>query len=120
MPVAGADTSLRAQFAWLPAISTAPVARPAALVEDLPRALVESYADVACRHATASEVDPQVWFASVEGLEGAWGEGGSALEARRDLRDTIVEWVAVKRWLGLEIPVVDGLDLNRPPATRPA
>ena len=26
MPVAGADTSLRAQFAWLPAVSTASVA----------------------------------------------------------------------------------------------
>jgi hypothetical protein len=115
MPVSGADTSLRAQFAWLPAVSTAFVARPVALVEDLPKALVESYADAACRRATASEVDPGVWFASVEGLEGAWGEGGSTPDACRDLRNTIVEWVAVRRRLGLEIPVVDSFDLNLPP-----
>jgi hypothetical protein len=31
MPVAGTDTSLSAQFAWLPAVSTAPVADPSAL-----------------------------------------------------------------------------------------
>jgi hypothetical protein len=30
MPVAGADTSLRAQFAWLPAVSTAHVDDPSA------------------------------------------------------------------------------------------
>lgn len=30
MLVASADTSLRAQFAWLPAVSTAPVANPSA------------------------------------------------------------------------------------------
>ena len=30
MPVASADTSLTAQFAWLPAVSTAPIASPSA------------------------------------------------------------------------------------------
>ena len=121
MPVAGADTGLTARFAWLTAISTSPAANPAERVEDLPKALVESYADAASRCATVSEIDPEVWFASVEGLEGAWGEGSSEQEARRDLRDTIVGWVAVKRRLGYEIPPLDGLDLNFPSTpTRPA
>lgn len=31
MPVAGADTSLKAQFAWLPAVSTAPLVDPSVL-----------------------------------------------------------------------------------------
>lgn len=121
MSVAGADTSLQSQFAWLPTISTAPLARPVALIEGLPKALVESYADAACRRATVSEVDPEVWFASAEGLEGAWGEGDSAAEACHDLGDTVVGWVAVRRRLGLEIPVLDGIDLNLPHApARPA
>jgi predicted RNase H-like HicB family nuclease len=118
MPVAGADTSLTAVFPYLAAISSSPAAAPVGLVEGLPRRLVESYADAACRKATTSEVDPQVWFASVSGLEGAWGEGDSAQEALRDLRETVVGWVAVRRRLGLEIPVLDGLDFNLPP-TRP-
>jgi hypothetical protein len=35
MPVAGADTSLTAQFAWLTAISTAPVVNPSTAVANV-------------------------------------------------------------------------------------
>lgn len=112
IPVAAADTTLPARFAWLAAASS-PISAPVELVEGLPRKLVETYADAAIRSAIVCEVDPSVWFASVAGLDGAWGEGDSAEEARRDLRDTVVGWVAVRRRLGLEIPVLDNLNLNR-------
>jgi predicted RNase H-like HicB family nuclease len=86
-----------------------------ATVEGLPRSLVEAYADLACRHAKVREVDPGVWFASVVGLEGAWGDGGSAEEALRSLREAIIGWVAVKRRLGIkDIPPMEGIDLNPP------
>ena len=84
-----------------------------ATVEGLPRSLVEAYADLACRHAKVREVDPGVWFASVAGLEGAWGDGESAEEALGSLREAIIGWVAVKRRLGIQnIPPMEGIDLN--------
>lgn len=84
-----------------------------ATVEGLPRVLVQAYADVACRHAKVREVDPGVWFASVVGLEGAWGDGDSAEEALESLREAIIGWVAVKRRLGVQgIPPMEGIDLN--------
>ncbi len=83
-------------------------------VEGLPLSLVQSYADRACWHARVQEVDPGVWYASVAGLDGAYGDGGSRDEACRELRAGIVGWVAVKRRLGQEIPLLDGIDLNPP------
>ena len=82
------------------------------MIEDLPRSLVESYAKLARLHAIASQVDPGVWIATVVGLEGAYGEGDSGAEAKADLEEAIVGWVAVKRRLGQHIPDLDGLDIN--------
>jgi predicted RNase H-like HicB family nuclease len=83
-------------------------------VEGLPLGLVRAYAERAVLHAHVREVDPAVWVATVAGLEGAYGNGGSSDEACDDLCQAVVGWVAVKRRLGLPIPVLEGLDLNVP------
>jgi predicted RNase H-like HicB family nuclease len=88
--------------------------RSAEMIEDLPRSLVDGYVERACRHAVSQEVDPGVWFASVAGLDGAYGDGDSPEAACSELREALVGWVAVKRRLGQEIPVLEGLDLNLP------
>jgi predicted RNase H-like HicB family nuclease len=87
-------------------------------VEGLPVRLVEAYADLACRHARVRQVDPGVWFATVVGLEGAWGDGATEEEALQSLREAIIGWVAVKRRLGIgDIPPMEGMNLN-PPETK--
>jgi predicted RNase H-like HicB family nuclease len=86
-------------------------------IEGLPVRLVEAYADLACRHARVRQVDPGVWFATVVGLEGAWGDGATEEEALQSLREAIIGWVAVKRRLGIgDIPLMEGIDLNPPEA----
>jgi predicted RNase H-like HicB family nuclease len=82
------------------------------MVEGLPIGLVHAYAERAVRHVRVQETDPGVWFASVVGLDGAWGDGGTPDEACRELHEAIVGWVAVKRRLGIMIPPIDGMDLN--------
>lgn len=83
-------------------------------VEGLPISLVERYADVALRHAVIREVDPGVMLATVAGLEGAWGDGDTPEEAMKELREGIIGWVAVKRRVGVDIPPMEGIDLNLP------
>jgi predicted RNase H-like HicB family nuclease len=92
--------------------------RSAEMVEDLPRGLVNAYVDRAMQHAYIREIEPGTWFSAVAGLEGAWGDGDTAEEARSELREALVGWIAVKRRLGYEVPAIDGLDLNLPQATR--
>jgi|GEM_PF-5647324 len=82
-------------------------------IEGLPLALVHLYAEIADRHAQVKEVDPGVYAAIVAGLEGAWGEGEDEDEARRELKEAIIGWVAVKRRIGAtDIPLMEGIDLN--------
>ena len=84
-------------------------------VEGLPLALVETYADIATRHALVKEIDSGHWFASIVGLEGVWGDGDSPDEALVDLRESVVDWIAVKRRVGAtDIPTMEGIDLNPP------
>lgn len=87
-------------------------------IEGLPTGLVEAYADLACRHARVREVDPGVWFATVAGLEGAWGDGSTGEEALQSLHEAIIGWVAVKLRLRIhDIPSMEGINLN-PPETK--
>jgi predicted RNase H-like HicB family nuclease len=92
---------------------------PAELIEGIPRSLVNAYAERAVLHARVREVDPGVWIASVVGLEGAYGDGRTEDQARDDLREAVIGWVAVKRRLGLPLPELEGLDLNVPAPPRP-
>jgi predicted RNase H-like HicB family nuclease len=92
--------------------TTSRTAQSADMVEDLPRLLVDAYARRAVTHAVLQQVDPGVLVASVAGLEGAYGEGGTPAEALDDLLAAVTGWVAVKRRHGQHIPPLDGLDLN--------
>jgi predicted RNase H-like HicB family nuclease len=85
----------------------------AEMVEDLPLTLVARYAELACHHARVVEVDPGVWFASVVGIEGPWGDGDTPQKALDELHEAIIGWVAVKRRVGAnDIPSIEGIDLN--------
>jgi predicted RNase H-like HicB family nuclease len=92
--------------------------RSAELIEDLPKSLVEAYVKRAMGHAYAREIEPGTWFATVAGLDGAWGDGDTADEARSELREALVGWIAVKRRFGYDVPAIEGLDLNLPQATK--
>ncbi len=81
-------------------------------IDGLPAQLVTAYVEAALRHAWVEMIDDAEFFASVSGLEGVWGEGESALEAERDLRESIFAWVSVHRARGLLIPRIEGFDLN--------
>jgi predicted RNase H-like HicB family nuclease len=81
-------------------------------IEGLPARLVKAYAELATRHAIVRRVDPGVWVASVAGLEGAYADAETPEAAMQSLPEVIIDWVAVKRRMGAEIPSVDGLDLN--------
>jgi predicted RNase H-like HicB family nuclease len=101
-------------FSFAPVDDDASADGPAELIEGIPLSLVDAYAERAVLHARVREVDTGVWIASVVGLEGAYGDGESEADATADLREAVVGWVAVRRRLGLQIPELEGLDLNVP------
>jgi predicted RNase H-like HicB family nuclease len=81
-------------------------------VAGVPMSLLAEYARLAARHARFSELEPGQWFADVVGLQGVWGDGTSRDEARAELEDAVLSWAALKLSLGVEVPPVDGVDVN--------
>jgi predicted RNase H-like HicB family nuclease len=83
-------------------------------VEGIPLALVQAYTDIAVRHCFVRRIEGS-WFATVAGIDGAWGDGGTPEEAVAELRAAIIGWVAVKRRVRAgDIPAMEGIDLNAP------
>lgn len=78
----------------------------------LPRSMVEGYAAIAERHAYVERLESGEFIAAVSGLPGVWGEGETAEAARDDLRESIVDWIVVRRARGLRVPRIEGIDLN--------
>jgi len=75
--------------------------------------LVEDYAAAAMRHARLYRVPDGTWVGEVVGLDGAWSEGETEVEASALLPDILFDWTMFKviNHDG-DIPVVDGIDLN--------
>lgn len=129
--IKGGDVSRTDQWAWTTQVAagiqmylvpeTEPSSIEVAEPEELPRSrwiaglpenLIAAYAAAAVRHALVNELEDGTFFASIVGLPGVWGSGASSADASDDLLASIPDWVVVHRDQGIEIPAIDGFDLN--------
>ncbi len=86
--------------------------RVSTTIAGVPMSFIETYADIAVRHALVEEIEPGQWFAEVKGISGAWGDGSDGAEAKNELRQSVLGWVALKLDAGSVVPVLAGFDLN--------
>jgi|GEM_PF-745640 len=49
----------------------------------------------------------------IPGFQGVWARHATLEGCRRELREALSDWIALRLRLGLPIPVIAGLDLNR-------
>ena len=84
-------------------------------VVDVRQKLLCKWADQAAAHATVkNSKDPAGVIATVSGIEGVWGFGGSPEEALHDLRSVLVDWAGLKLTDGDDdIPVMEGMKPNQ-------
>lgn len=86
--------------------------RVTAPVGGVPFSFLETYANLAVRHANVEQIEEGRWFAEVKGLSGAWGDGSTPEEAKEELRDAVIGWAALKIGSGFIVPVLAGFDVN--------
>ena len=75
--------------------------------------LIARWAAVAVSHATCLSIDdPPGLIATVVGVEGAWGFGGTRGEALEDLHSVLTDWATLKlRDNDNDIPSMEGVHL---------
>lgn len=72
-----------------------------------------SYIDHAMEMATYGIIEDEgTYWGEIPGLQGVWARHKTLEGCRRELRDALGDWVALRLRLGLPIPVLAGIDLN--------
>ena len=79
------------------------------------RKLIALWAEIAVSHAVVREINEPSggMFASVVGLDGAWGSGHSPEEALDELKSVLIDWANMKLDDGDDdIPSMEGVHLS--------
>ncbi len=58
--------------------------------------------------------DRTPYYGKVPDLPGVWATGATLEECRREFREVVSDWIALRLRKVLEVPVLSGIDLNRP------
>jgi predicted RNase H-like HicB family nuclease len=81
--------------------------------------MLANYIDKAMEQAVYEIIeDEKVYWGEIPGLQGVWASDVTLEGCRRELREALSDWLALRLRLGLTIPVVAGIDLNQ--LTQPA
>jgi len=81
--------------------------------------MLAEYIDKAMEQAVYEIIeDDRTYWGEIPDLQGVWARHATLEGCRRELREAVSDWIALRLRLGLPIPVVAGIDLNQ--ITQPA
>lgn len=76
--------------------------------------MLASYLDQAMEIAVYEIIEEdKTYWGEIPGLQGVWATHQTLEGCRRELREALSDWVALRLRLGLEVPIVAGIDLNQ-------
>lgn len=76
--------------------------------------MLASYLDQAMEIASYEIIEDEgTYWGEIPGLQGVWARHDTLEGCRRALREALSDWIALRLSLGLNIPVLAGIDLNQ-------
>ncbi len=76
--------------------------------------MLASYIEQAMEKAVYKIMESEgTYWGEIPGLQGVWARHATLEGCRRELREALSDWIALRLRLGLPIPVVAGIDLNQ-------
>lgn len=76
--------------------------------------MLASYIDQAMELAVYEIIeDDRTYWGEIPGLQGVWATHTTLEGCRRELREALSDWMALRLRLGLHIPVIADIDLNQ-------
>lgn len=76
--------------------------------------MLASYLDKAMELAIYEIIeDEKSYWGEIPNLQGVWGRHITLEGCRRELREALSDWVALRLRLGLSIPIIANIDLNQ-------
>ncbi len=74
--------------------------------------MLTKYIEKAMHQAHYETMENGNFFGAIPACKGCWGEGATLEECRQDLIDALESWMMHRLRRGMELPVIDGIDLN--------
>lgn len=76
--------------------------------------MLAEYLDKAMEQAVY-EIIPEdgSYWGEIPGCQGVWARHPSLEGCRRELREALSDWIALRLRLGLPLPIIAGIDLNQ-------
>jgi len=76
--------------------------------------MLASYIEQAMGKAVYEIMESEgIYWGEIPGLQGVWARHTTLEGCRRELREALSDWIALRLRLGLSVPVVAGIDLNQ-------
>lgn len=76
--------------------------------------MLASYLDQAMEIALYEIIeDERTYWGEIPGLQGVWARHETLEGCRRELREALSDWIALRLRLGLTIPILANIDLNQ-------
>ncbi len=76
--------------------------------------MLASYLDQAMEIAIYEIIEGEgTYWGEIPGLQGVWARNETLEGCRRELREALSDWIALRLRLGLTIPILANIDLNQ-------
>lgn len=75
--------------------------------------MLTEYVQAALKRAHYEIMENGRFWGEIPGLQGLWADGDTLEECRQTLQECLEEWLLIGLQHGDEIPVLDGINLNR-------
>jgi predicted RNase H-like HicB family nuclease len=56
--------------------------------------------------------DDKTYFGEIPGFDGLWANGRTLEECRKELQETLEDWLVISLRRNLPVPVINGIDLS--------
>ncbi len=77
--------------------------------------MLTAYIHAAMRRATYEILeDNEGFYGEIPGLQGVWGNADTLEGCREVLQESLEDWIVFRLRRGLEVPVLNEIDLNTP------
>ena len=76
--------------------------------------MLANYVEQAMEQALYEIIEEEgTYYGQIPALQGVWARHATLEGCRRELREALSDWIALRLRLGLEIPVLADIDLNQ-------
>jgi predicted RNase H-like HicB family nuclease len=76
--------------------------------------MLANYIDKAMELAVYEIIeDEETYWGEIPGVQGVWARHKTLENCRRELREALSDWIALRLRLGLPIPILAGIDLSQ-------